>query len=166
MAVTSSAPAQIVVHIRWMIRRDMPGVLAIEHGSGFECPWCEEDFLRVLRQRNCIGMVAEYRGQITGFMVYELHETDIHLLTLVVHPNCQRAGIGRQMIGKLIRKLSKLHRKRLTTSVREANLEGQLFLRSQGWLAKGIIRGQDIGSREDSYVFAYEWSPDDGDHEV
>ena len=49
-------------HIRWMIRRDMPEVLAVE-GESFEFPWCEEDFLRCLRQRNCIGMVAEQHRQ-------------------------------------------------------------------------------------------------------
>ncbi|MEM1305855.1 MAG: ribosomal-protein-alanine N-acetyltransferase RimI, partial [Planctomycetota bacterium] len=46
------------VHIRWMIRRDMQEVLGIEQES-FEFPWLEEDFIRCLRQRNCIGMVAE-----------------------------------------------------------------------------------------------------------
>ena len=45
------------VHIRWMIRRDMPGVLEIEKLS-FEYPWTEEDFIRCLRRRNCIGMVV------------------------------------------------------------------------------------------------------------
>jgi ribosomal-protein-alanine N-acetyltransferase len=59
-----------------MIRRDMPEVLAIEHAS-FEYPWCEEEFLRVLRQRNCIGMVAEQGERIVGFMVYELHRNKI-----------------------------------------------------------------------------------------
>ena len=46
------------VHIRWMIRRDMPEVLAIESG-GFANPWTEEDFIRCHRQRNCVNMVAE-----------------------------------------------------------------------------------------------------------
>ena len=50
---------QLSVHIRWMIRRDMSDVLEIENNS-FEFPWFEEDFIRCLRQRNCIGMVAEY----------------------------------------------------------------------------------------------------------
>ena len=35
------------VHIRWMIRRDMPEVLEIERKS-FEFPWFEEDFIRCL----------------------------------------------------------------------------------------------------------------------
>ena len=50
---------EINVHIRWMIRRDMPEVLGIENSS-FEFSWSEDDFIRCLRQRNCIGMVAEY----------------------------------------------------------------------------------------------------------
>ena len=36
------------VHIRWMIRRDMPEVLQTEQES-FEYAWTEEDFLRCLR---------------------------------------------------------------------------------------------------------------------
>ena len=60
---------QLRVHIRWMIRRDMPEVLQTETQS-FEFAWTEEDFLRCLRQRNCIGMVAEQGEQVVGFMIY------------------------------------------------------------------------------------------------
>ena len=61
---------QVCVHIRWMIRRDMPSVLGIEQ-SCFEFAWNEDDFIRCLRQRNCIGMVAEIDDEIVGFMIYE-----------------------------------------------------------------------------------------------
>ena len=53
-----------------MIRRDMPEVLAIE-GESFEFPWLEDDFIHCLRQRNCIGMVAEHEDRVVGFMIYE-----------------------------------------------------------------------------------------------
>ena len=36
---------QVRVHIRWMIRRDMPEVLQIEQ-ERFDYSWTEEDFLR------------------------------------------------------------------------------------------------------------------------
>ena len=55
----------VCVHIRWMIRRDMAGVLEIEK-LGFEFSWSEEDFVRCLRQRNCIGMVCEYEERVAG----------------------------------------------------------------------------------------------------
>ena len=78
---------QLRAHIRWMIRRDMAEVLEIER-EGFEFPWCEDDFIRCLRQRNCIGMVAEHDERVVGFMIYELHKTRLHVLEL-------RRGRGR-----------------------------------------------------------------------
>ncbi len=100
-----TSQAQVRVHIRWMIRRDMPEVLAIEHAS-FEFPWCEEEFLRVLRQRNCIGMVAEHGERVVGFMIYELHKSKLQILELRRVPRVSVArGVGRQMVAKLVGKL-------------------------------------------------------------
>ena len=93
---------QLRVHIRWMIRRDMPEVLDIERAS-FEFPWSEEDFIRCLRQRNCIGMVAEHGERVVGFMIYELHKTRLHILNFAVAADVRRRGVGRQMIDKLDR---------------------------------------------------------------
>ncbi len=45
-------------HIRWMIRRDMESVLKGEK-EGYKYNWEEENFLKMLRQRNTIGMVHE-----------------------------------------------------------------------------------------------------------
>ena len=118
MSMVPTSPAQTRVHIRWMIRRDMPEVLAIEHAS-FEYPWCEEEFLRVLRQRNCIGMVAEHGERIVGFMIYELHRNKIHVLDFATHVEFRRRGVGRQMIAKLVGKLSNQRRNRIALHVRE-----------------------------------------------
>ena len=57
------------LHIRWMIRRDMAEVLEIENQS-FEFPWSEEEFIRCLRQRNCIGMVADCDDKVVGFVTF------------------------------------------------------------------------------------------------
>ena len=86
-------------HVRWMIRRDMTEVMRIEKAC-FEHPWTEEDFLRCLKQRNCIGMVAELGDSIAGFMIYELHKNRLHIIDFAVIPGCQRQGIGRQMGNK------------------------------------------------------------------
>ena len=56
--MTSFEGSGLGVHVRWMIRRDMPEALNAEQ-EAFEFPWSEEDFTRCLRQRNCIGMVAD-----------------------------------------------------------------------------------------------------------
>jgi ribosomal-protein-alanine N-acetyltransferase len=155
MSAVPTTTSQVRVHIRWMIRRDMPEVLAIEH-AGFEFPWCEEEFLRVLRQRNCIGMVADHGDQVVGFMIYELHKTRLQLLNYAVHPEFRRRGVGRQMISKLAGKLSSHRRTKIALQVRESNLPAQLFFRSQGFRALEVVREFYEDTGEDSYVLQYE----------
>jgi [ribosomal protein S18]-alanine N-acetyltransferase len=154
MSTVPTAKAQVRVHIRWMIRRDMPEVLAIEHAS-FEYPWCEEEFLRVLRQRNCIGMVAECGERVVGFMIYELHKNKLHVLDFAVHPDTRRQGVGRQMVAKLVGKLSNHRRTRIVLSVRETNLPAQLFYRIQGFRALEVVREYYQDTGEDAYTMAY-----------
>ena len=125
------------VHIRWMVRPDMSEVLNIEKVS-FIHPWSEEDFIRCLRQRNCIGMVAEYDKRVAGFMIYDLHKNKLHVLNFAVAENFRRKTVGHQMVSKLQGKLSKQRRNRLSLEIEERNLAGLQFFKSQGFIATGI----------------------------
>jgi ribosomal-protein-alanine N-acetyltransferase len=156
-ALVSSSQYQkqaVSVQIRWMIRRDMPEVLKIEHES-FEFNWTEEDFLACLRQRNCIGMVAEHENHVIGFMIYELHKTKLHILNFAVASGFRRLGVGAQMIEKLINKLSQQRRQEIVLEVRETNLVAQKFYQAQGFRAVGVLRGHYADSAEDAYVMHY-----------
>ena len=144
----------ICVHVRWMIRRDMPEVLDIESGS-FEFPWSEEDFIRCLRQRNCIGMVAEHDENIVGFMIYELHKAKLHILNFAVRSESRRRGVGRQMVRRLVDKLSQQRRKEIMLEVRESNLLAQMFFKNQGFRAVRVIRSHYDDTTEDAYVMRY-----------
>lgn len=142
------------VHIRWMIRRDMPEVLAIET-KNFEWPWAEEDFIRCLRQRNCIGMVAEYQEKVVGFMIYELHKDRLVLLNFAVHPDFQHRTVGTQMVSKLKSKLSSQRRRQIEIMLRESNLDAQLFFKEQQFKARQVFRGQYHETDEDAYLMIY-----------
>jgi ribosomal-protein-alanine N-acetyltransferase len=137
------------VQIRWMIRRDMPEVLAIE-SECFPVPWSEEDFLVALRQRNCIGMIAEHNEKIVGFMVYELLKSALHVLNFAVAPWACRKGIGSQMVEKLIHKVSQQRRTEILIDVEEWNIAGQLFFKSKGFKAIGVVHDH-LDSGEDAY---------------
>ena len=156
-----SAPGkqEVCVHIRWMIRRDMGEVVSIEN-SCFESPWCETDFIHVLRQRNCIGMVAEYNESLVGYMVYELHKGQLQVLNFAVHPQFQRAGIGRLMVGKLASKLSHQRRRRIRLHVRETNVAAQLFFRAMQFRAISIVHDFYFDTCEDAYLMEYRYVPD------
>ena len=125
--------------IRWLVRHDMPEVLAIEAAS-FEYPWSEDDFMVALRQRNVIGMVAEQDNQIVGYMIYALFETRIDILNFVVHPAHRRCGIGTALAAKLIDKLTWNRRRELVVDIRDTNLVAQRFFHSQGFLATKVVR--------------------------
>ena len=148
---------QLPVHIRWMIRRDMPDVLAIEQEC-FEFPWYEEDFIRCLRQRNCIGMVAEASERVVGFMVYELHKHRLHVLNFAVGEKFRRSGVGTQMSKKLVSKLSNDRRSRIVLEVRETNLAAQLFFRTVGFRAVSVLRQYYEDTPEDAYLMHYRYN--------
>lgn len=157
--------SQSCVHIRWMIRRDMPSVLSIEEAS-FEFPWCEEEFIRCLRQRNCIGMVAERDDEVVGFMIYELHKNRLHLLNFAVHPGARRSMVGKSMLDKLVSKLSDDRRNRIMLEVRETNLDAQLFFKNLGFRAVSVLRDYYEDTTEDAYLMQYRYRADVSNVEI
>jgi ribosomal-protein-alanine N-acetyltransferase len=157
--MSSDQKQDVRVHIRWMIRRDMPEVLDIESGS-FEFPWLEEDFIRCLRQRNCIGMVAEHDDRVVGFMIYELNKTRLQVLNFATAADYRRRGVGSQMAAKLIGKLSAGRRTRVTLEVRETNLPAQLFFRANGFRAVSVLRDYYEDTPEDAYVMQFRFRPE------
>jgi len=112
-------------HVRWMVRRDMPEVLEIDGGV-----WTEEDFIRCLRQRNCIGRVVESSDRLAGFMIYELHKHRVEVRRLEGTADALKA-----MADNLYMKLKTYRRSSISLWVPEGNLEMQLFLRGEGWRA-------------------------------
>ena len=152
MATTERERLQI--HVRWMIRRDMPEVLEIEQ-EAFEFPWSDDDFTRCMRQRNCIGMVAEIADSIVAFMIYELHRSRLHILNFAVLRSHRRLGIGTRMMEKLIGKLTPERRSRIVLEVRETNLPAQLFFRSLGFRAISVLKDFYQDTTEDAYLMHF-----------
>lgn len=144
------------IHIRWMIRRDFESVLRIENES-FEFPWGEDDFIRCLRNRNVIGMVADVGEQVAGFNIYELHRSRLHVLNFAVDHAYRRRGVGSQMVRKLVSKLSPQRRNRIMLEVRETNLDAQLFFRGLGFRAVSLLRDFYADSTEDAYLMQYRY---------
>ncbi|MDR1960222.1 MAG: ribosomal protein S18-alanine N-acetyltransferase [Planctomycetaceae bacterium] len=153
---------EICVHIRWMVRRDMQEVMEIERES-FEFPWSEDDFVHILRRRNCIGMVAEYKGEVVGFIVYELGKNKIHLINIAVATRFRRLAVGTQLMAKLIGKLNYQHRNRITFEIRETNLRAQLFFKSIGFQVTQILHDYYEEMNEDAYLMQYRYIAEDYD---
>jgi ribosomal-protein-alanine N-acetyltransferase len=126
-------------YVRWMIRRDLDSVMAIEKEAFGRHAWTQEEFRIALSQRSCIGMVAERNEEVVGYMVYELHKHSIELLNFAVRGRSQRLGVGTAMIEKIKSKLVYQRRRSIVCELRERNLDGQLFFRKAGFLCTGIL---------------------------
>lgn len=152
--MATSEQNRLAVHVRWMIRRDMAEVLEIER-EAFEFAWTEEDFTRCLRQRNCIGMVAEMAESVVAFMIYELHRSRLHVINLAVRRSHRRLGIGTLLLDKLAAKLTPDRRDRILLEVRERNLPAQIFFRSLGYRAISVLKDFYEDTTEDAYLMQY-----------
>jgi ribosomal-protein-alanine N-acetyltransferase len=140
------SPLDNLVHIRWMIRSDMPAVIRIEKN------WTEAEFLDRLRERTVIGMVAEKFTQILGYMVYELYEDRVRLLNVAVHPDWRRSRIGTQLLTKLKRKLESHRRRKLEAIAEDTDLLLHQFLNFNEMKATVV---------KDDYHFIYETNGED-----
>ncbi len=150
---------RINTHIKWMVRRDMPAVLAIE-AQCFELPWLETDFIQCLRNRNVIGMVATVENDtvVAGFMIYELHKHRLHVLDFAVHDDWRYKGIGASMVKKLTTKLSSDRRSRVTLEIRDSNLDAQLFFKRMGFLCVRVLRDFYDDTTDDAYLFQFRYA--------
>jgi len=139
-------------HIRWLIRRDMPEVLQIERTS-FDAPWCQEVFDEQLRRRRVIGMVAEQKDRVVGYVLYEIHREHIEIINLAVSTESRRQGIGGELVSKVLGKL-RPYRDLIIVRVLDRNLPGQLLFRHRGFRCNRI-ETQFFSDDSDAYVFRY-----------
>ena len=147
MLFPQASPQPVGPHVRWMIRRDYPMVLAIEHMS-FPNPWSEEEFTKHHCRRDTIGMVAEHHGLVIGYVIYELHKRRLTIKNIAVHPDARRCGVGSAIVERLVHKLDIARRNSIDLVVRDHNLSAHLFWKSNGFVATDYYRewfddGQD-----------------------
>ncbi len=122
--------------IRWLTAKDLSPVLDIDqHGTGSR--WEEADFLHALRQRNCIGMVAEAGGEVVGYMLYDLTCDHVRLLKLAVRRDVWGNGYGTDLLEKVNRKVATHRRPNGVCRIPEHNLPAHLLFRSCGWWCVG-----------------------------
>lgn len=142
------------INIRWLLKRDIESLVNME-AETFEYPWTYEEYVFKLRSRNTIGMVAEFKEKIVGTIIYQIHKRRIIIDNIFVDKWCVRNGIGTKLINYLKNKLSDDRRNAISITVREKNLDTQLFLKSCGFVCAAILYDSYDNTDEDAYLFEY-----------
>ena len=141
--------------IRWLVRKDLKKVLEID-SEAYDPPWTENEFVEIMKkQKNCIGRVAVKSEEIVGFIIYLMHRDRIEIIKLAVAEESKGQGIGTSIIALIKENLLRSKRKNeLRTFVQDDNLDAQLFLSEQGFVAVDVLRDfYDDG--DSAYLMSY-----------
>jgi [ribosomal protein S18]-alanine N-acetyltransferase len=152
------------IDVRWLIPQDFPAVLAIEPAGPGSLRRAER-LRAVYRRHDRFGLVATCRppgagryeldDPLVGFVAFRNRPRSLEVLDIAVHPDHRRRGVGRQMVAKLVGKLSPRRRTRIALRVRDGNLPAQLFFRAMGFRAVATLRGHYETTGEDAYLMQY-----------
>jgi ribosomal-protein-alanine N-acetyltransferase len=108
------------------------------------------------------GFVITDLKEPVGYVIYrrDTKRKRLLVLSMVIHPDYQRQGLGTALVNKLKTKLRDRFRY-IAWVVRESNLAGHLFLKSQGFQAVEVVKNHfvdyfpDVTEHEDGYAFVY-----------
>jgi [ribosomal protein S18]-alanine N-acetyltransferase len=147
------------IFVYTMRKKWLPGILEIESESS-ENFWGRKDFKQLMKQPSVKGYVAVKLTKVVGFVVYEKTKNHLNMLNLAVSKNYRRRGIGSLLLTRLKNVLNP-QRSKLSVTVRESNLTTQLFLKSNEFIATGVLRNyfhdhfETETEIEDAYNFKY-----------
>ena len=141
-------PSPIKIELRWMIKRDLREVVAIDEIS-FMLPWSEQYFRERLKFDKALGMVAVAGGKVVGYMVFECWQEHLGLIKISVHPDYRNQGIGTELIKRLKCKLAIHSRKKIITVASSVDLVAINFFTALGFRVGPIDMNAHQGNAED-----------------
>lgn len=141
---------------------DLDRILQIEAQSFPKSPYDGATFINlhylypetflVYVDTSCEGKVGTTRfreGQILGYIVYS---ADGHIISIAVHPNHRRRGIGTEL---LKRAMNIPNLKKVWAEVRKSNQGAQAFYFHRGFQMMGVV--PDYYRNEDALIV--QWIP-------
>ncbi|MBI4191779.1 MAG: ribosomal protein S18-alanine N-acetyltransferase [Betaproteobacteria bacterium] len=141
---------------RRMTADDLDTVLAIEN-EVYPHPWTRGNFDDSLNAGyHC--WIMECAGDIIGYGVMMIAAGEAHLLNLSIAAAWQRRGLGREMLGFLIKLARDFFAHKVYLEVRPSNIAGRRLYASAGFSEIATRRGYYPGrcGREDAVIMELE----------
>lgn len=134
--------------IREMQIDDLDQVMPIEEAL-FSVPWSSVGFFSFLLRDDALFLVAEDKGEIVGYcgVLMVLDQGDI--VNVGVKSERQRQGIGKKLLGALIRKTQEKGVASLYLEVRTGNEAALHLYESLGFCRLGVRKGYYEEPKED-----------------
>lgn len=124
--------------IRPILHRDLDAVSGLEKLC-FKDPYPAYFISQLAEANPGTFLVAIIDDALVGYAVVDRWSGHDHLISIAVHPNNRRGGIGRRLLAGLEERLEKGRLFRL--EARKSNLSAIEFYRGQGFQETGVIVG-------------------------
>lgn len=132
--------------IRLFSPDDLPSAVRIEKHN-FEFPWDSVEFMEYIGDSKKKSYTAKYKDHLLGYLAYELIDSRdyIRIRNISIDSNLHKIGIGRALLDYIEEEYRPNKKyKSLVATVRETNLDGQLFFKSMGFICTKILHGYYI----------------------
>jgi len=128
-------------------------ILAVEEAS-FTSPWTREMYLAELKNTGVsyFYLARTDTGQVIGFCSFWRVLDELHINNLAVLPEHRRAGIGTDLLLRVLADGAVLGAKRATLEVRRSNEAAQKLYEKFGFTVAGVRRLYYSSPPEDALV--------------
>jgi len=149
--------SQVLHHIvlRDMNPTDLAAIVRIEQRV-HAFPWSCGNFIDALKS-NYVCKVYEVKDEILGYVVLMLAVDEAHLLNISIVAEYQRKGVGRGLLGEIMKIARSGNMRRMLLEVRPSNVAALGLYRAVGFREIGRRNGYySAGNgREDAIVMEY-----------
>ena len=122
--------------VREMQLDDLSEVMVIEN-ENFSVPWTEMGFFSFFLRDDTLFLVAEEDGKILGYMGIMMVLNEGEITSVSVSKYARRRGIGRALVGEMIRQMKNRGIRVLHLEVRKSNDPAIALYRSFGFVKDG-----------------------------
>jgi ribosomal-protein-alanine N-acetyltransferase len=129
--------------------------LEIERKS-FEQPYSREIMEQELKVRVAHLLVATSRRKVIAYIDFWLVRDEMELISIAVHPDFKRRGVGDQMMGEMIRVARENDAAFIYLDVRASNHPAQKLYAKFGFQVVGVRRRYYSDNREDALIMKKE----------
>jgi ribosomal-protein-alanine N-acetyltransferase len=132
-----------------MTSGDLEQVMAIER-TAFAYPWSGRFFQQELEVECARSVVAEFNGQIVGYVLFWLLPDEVDIHNIAVHSDFRRKGIGGALLDQVIARAQRRSSIRVTLEVRVSNSAARKLYERTGFVPVGLRRGYYSDNGEDA----------------
>jgi [ribosomal protein S18]-alanine N-acetyltransferase len=145
----AASDPQSRLQLRRLAYSDLPAVIAVERRS-FPTPWSLAMFVLELSKPSGICLAARIDDRLVGYLVCSRYDQVWHLMNVAVAPEHRRAGVARQLIGRLFEEAG--DGLPFTLEVRVSNREAILMYERFGFRSAGHRRRYYHDNGEDALI--------------